>query len=290
VDRLGDVREFVGYVYEKAGEDNIFFLASGMTFSLLLAALPFLLLLLSVAGLVLTPQFEAPQGVVLGRLWELLPVGSASVQGYLAGQLQDILSSAGSVGLVSAVLFVWFSTRLFGAVRTVLAEVFDLGEPPGVIRGKWLDVQLVLVSTVLLTLNVAITTVLSGLGQQLLELAGLQAGPTTRLAAFATAFLFIYVMFLLIFKFVSLNRIRWRTAALAALFASVSFELLKVGFGWYVSNFADYSSIFFAFSVLVVVVLAIYYGSILFILGGEVAQVYELRRTLREQRQIFHRT
>ncbi|MDP2479737.1 MAG: YihY/virulence factor BrkB family protein [Candidatus Palauibacterales bacterium] len=290
MDRLGDVREFVGYVYEKAGEDNIFFLASGMTFSLLLAALPFLLLLLSVAGLVLTPQFEAPQGVVLGRLWELLPVGSASVQGYLAGQLQDILSSAGSVGLVSAVLFVWFSTRLFGAVRTVLAEVFDLGEPPGVIRGKWLDVQLVLVSTVLLTLNVAITTVLSGLGQQLLELAGLQAGPTTRLAAFATAFLFIYVMFLLIFKFVSLNRIRWRTAALAALFASVSFELLKVGFGWYVSNFADYSSIFFAFSVLVVVVLAIYYGSILFILGGEVAQVYELRRTLREQRQIFHRT
>ena len=290
MDRLGDVREFVGYVYEKAGEDNIFFLASGMTFSLLLAALPFLLLLLSVAGLVLAPQFEAPQGVVLGRLWELLPVGSASVQRYLAGQLQDILSSAGSVGLVSAVLFVWFSTRLFGAVRTVLAEVFDLGEPPGVIRGKWLDVQLVLVSTVLLTLNVAITTVLSGLGQQLLELAGLQAGPTTRLAAFATAFLFIYVMFLLIFKFVSLNRIRWRTAAMAALFAAVSFELLKVGFGWYVSNFADYSSIFFAFSVLVVVVLAIYYGSILFILGGEVAQVYELRRTLREQRQIFHRT
>lgn len=287
---LGGVREFVGYVYEKAGEDNIFFLASGMTFGLLLAALPFLLLILSVAGLVLAPQFEAPRGVVLSRLWELLPVGSASVQSYLAEQLRDILSSAGSVGMVSAVLFVWFSTRLFGALRTVLAEVFDLGEPPGVIRGKWLDVQLVLVSTVLLTLNVAITTVLSSLGQQLLERAGLQAGPTTRVAAFATAFLFIYVMFLLIFKFVTLNRIRWRTAALAALFASVSFELLKVGFGWYVSNFADYSSVFFAFSVLVVVVLAIYYGSILFILGGEVAQVYELRRTLREQRQIFHRT
>ncbi len=286
---VGELREFVAYVYEKAGDDNIFFLASGMTFSLVLAALPFLLLLLAVAGLVLAPHFEQPQGVVLARLWQLLPVGSASIQNYLAGQLHDVEASAGSVGLVSAALFVWFSTRLFGALRTVLAEVFDLGEGPGVIRGKWVDVQLVLVSTVLLTLNMAISAVLSGLGQQLLTHMGLEAGPTTRLAGFATAFLFIYVMFLLIFKFVSLNRVRWRTAALAALFASVSFELLKVGFGWYVTNFADYSSIFFAFSVLVVIVLATYYGSVLFILGGEVAQVYELRRTLRRQRQIFHR-
>jgi membrane protein len=283
------VREFVGYVYEKAGEDNIFFLASGMTFSVVLAALPFLLLLLSVAGLVLAPQFEAPQKVVLTRLFELVPVGSPSVQRYLGDQLRDVVASAGSVGLVSGVLFVWFSTRLFGALRTVLAEVFDLGENPGVIHGKLLDIQLVLVSTVLLTLNMAITSVLSGLGQQLLQRVGLETAPTTRWAALATAFLFIYVMFLLIFKFVSLNRIRWRTAAMAALFAAVSFELLKAGFGWYVSNFANLSSIFFAFSVLVVIVLAIYYGSVLFILGGEVAQVYELRRTLREQREIFDR-
>ncbi|HKK08283.1 MAG TPA: YihY/virulence factor BrkB family protein, partial [Gemmatimonadota bacterium] len=250
-------------------------------------AIPFLLLLVSVAGLFLAPHFEAPQSEVIERLWQLLPVSSPAVQGYISERLQQILASAGSIGVVSAVAFVWFSTRLFGSLRTVLAEVFDLRETVGVVHGKWIDVQMVLVSTALLTLNIAISSVLSGLGQRFLRRLGLETGPTARLAGFATAFLFIYVMFLLIYKFVTLGRIRWRTAAFAALFASISFELLKVGFGWYVGSFGDYSSIFFAFSLLVVLVLAIYYGSILFVLGGEVAQVYELRRTFRQQREIF---
>ncbi|HKK27609.1 MAG TPA: YihY/virulence factor BrkB family protein [Gemmatimonadota bacterium] len=281
------LRTFVGYVYEKAGEDNIFFLASGMTFSVVLAALPFLLLLLSVAGLVLAPHFDEPQSAVLHRLWQILPVSSAAVQGYIEERLQEITASAGSIGLVSAAAFVWFSTRLFGSLRTVLSEVFDLRESVGVVHGKWLDVQMVLVSTALLTVNFALSSVLSDLGQSLLRRVGLETDPMARLLGLATAFLFLYVMFLLIYKFVTLGRIRWRTAAMAALFASVSFELLKVGFGWYVGSFGDYSSIFFAFSLLVVLVLAIYYGSILFVLGGEVAQVYELRRTHREQREMF---
>jgi membrane protein len=94
-------------------------------------------------------------------------------------------------------------------------------------------------------------------------------------------------MFLFIYKFASLNRISWRTASLAALVAAIGFELLKAGFGWWVVSYADYSSFFFAFATLVVIVLSVYYGSALFVLGGEVAQVAELRRTLRRQRELF---
>ena len=41
------VREFVRRVYKKAEQDNIFFLAGGVSFNLLLAAVPFVLLLFS---------------------------------------------------------------------------------------------------------------------------------------------------------------------------------------------------------------------------------------------------
>lgn len=280
-------RGFLTLVYEKSAEDNIFFLASGMTFGILVASIPFLLLLLSVAGLVLSAQFDAPRSEILVWFWQLLPAAGAEVRGELESTVQQIADQAGSIGVVSAVAFVWFSTRVFGALRTVLAEVFDLRDRPSVVRGKAMDVGMVLLSTVLLCLNVLLTSVVSALGEEGLQVLGLDAGFLQRGLGFMAAFLFIYLMFLLIYKFVSLNRVRWRTAALAALVASAGFEALKAGFGWWVANHAAYNTYFFAFATLVVVVLSIYYGSALFILGGEVAQVDELRRTLRRQRELF---
>ncbi len=280
-------RGFLTLVYDKAAEDNIFFLASGMTFGILVAAVPFLLLLLSVAGLVLSAQFEAPRSEVLVWFWEVLPAAGPAVRAELEANIEQIADQAGSVGLLSGIAFVWFSTRVFGALRTVLGEVFDLRERLSVVRGKLMDVGLVLVSTVLLCLNVVISSGVTGLGEEGLLALGLETSFLQRLVGFLAAFLFIYLMFLLIYKFVSLNRVRWRTAALAALVASVGFEGLKAGFGWWVANYAAYSSFFFAFATLVIVVLSIYYGSVLFVLGGEVAQVAELQRTLRRQRELF---
>jgi len=280
-------RGFFTLVYEKSAEDNIFFLASGMTFGILVASIPFLLLLLSVAGLVLSAQFDAPRSEILVWFWQLLPAAGAEVRSELESTVQQIADQAGSIGVASAVAFVWFSTRVFGALRTVLAEVFDLRDRPSVVRGKVMDVGMVLLSTVLLCLNVLLTSVVSALGEEGLHVLGLDAGFLQRGLGFLAAFLFIYLMFLLIYKFVSLNRVRWRTAALAALVASAGFEALKAGFGWWVANYAAYNTYFFAFATLVVVVLSIYYGSALFILGGEVAQVNELRRTLRRQRELF---
>ena len=282
-----DVRGFLSLVYEKAADDNIFFLASGMTFSVLVAAIPFLLLALTAAGLFLAPQFEAPQSQVLDWFWTLLPVSGAGVRAELETVVQEVADQAGSIGLAGGLAFVWLSTRAFGALRTVLAEVFDLDDPPSVVRGKVMDVGMVLVSTVLLSLNVALTSMVSALGSEGIRAIGFRPGMMERVLGFYVAFLFIYLMFLFIYKFVSLNRIRWRTAALAALLASVGFELVKVGFGWWVSNYADYSAFFFAFGTLVVLVISVYYGSILFVLGGEVAQVAQLRRTLRAQREMF---
>ncbi len=281
------VRGFLSLVFEKAADDNIFFLASGMTFSVLLAIIPFLLLVLTVAGMVLAPQFEAPQGEVLSWFWELMPVAGPAVRSELERGVQQVADQAGSIGLLSGIAFVWFSTRLFGALRTVLAEVFDLRDVPGIVRGKLMDVGMVLVSTLLLCLNIAVTSIIAALGRGGLRAVGLEAGAMEQALGFAAAFLFIFLMFLFIYKFVSLNRIRWRTAALAALVASAGYELLKAGFTWWVVEYADYGSFFFAFATLIVVVIAVYYGSAVFVLGGEVAQVAELRRTLHRQREMF---
>ena len=63
--------------------------------------------------------------------------------------LADVLRTRGSVTLYSAVLFAWLSTRLFGSLRTALANVFDIENERSIIKGKIFDFQITVVRTVM---------------------------------------------------------------------------------------------------------------------------------------------
>lgn len=278
---------FLDELLEKGAADDVFFLASGLTFSLTLATVPFLVLLLSVAGLLLAPEMASPEQEVLRRFWELVPAMDPAVRSFVEERVGELTDISGSVGLVSGVLFVWFSTRLFGALRTVLGEVFGLRGTRGIVKGKLTDVGMVLTSTVLLTANIALTSLVSGAGHRLLVALGVRVGAVDVVVGWSTAFLFLFVMYLLIYKFVPARRLPWRTAGMAAALAAVGSEILKAAFGWYLSTFAAYQSVFFAFATLVVAVISLYYTAVLFVLGGEVAQLVEERRIMAEQREAF---
>lgn len=278
---------FIRRVYRRSADDRIFFLASGLAFGVALAAIPFFLLILSVPTLVFGSQVRTFQDEALRWLWQFIPVTAPQVREEFSGQLRAIVNSAGSIGIIGAVLFAWFSTRLFGALRTALDEVFDLDDHRGVVRGKIFDLQLVLVSTVLLSVNIAATAFLGIWGFDWPRVPGLEPGVLQRAVYTVAPLLMVYAMFFLIYKFVPAKRLHWRTAAMSAAVAAAGFEAVKYAFSWYVANFGNYASIFFAFTTVVLLVLAVYYASIFFILGGEVGQAYHLHRIMRRQREIL---
>ena len=58
-------------------------------------------------------------------------------------------------------------------------------------------------------------------------------------------------------------------------------------FSLYVGSFNPGSLYTGVVAAIVVVVFWVYYAALIFILGGEVGQVYELRRTRKRQREVF---
>lgn len=281
------ISSFTRELVAKAAADNVFFLASGLTFNLLLAAIPFLVLLAAVAGVLLEPHITAPASTVLDRLWQLVPAAGSGTPAELRERLGEAVEAAGSVGVVSGVLFAWFSTRLFGSLRAVLSEVFDVRGGLGVVRGKLADFGMVAVSTALLSVNVALTSAATGVGDRILGAFGLQVVPLSALFSWVAGVVFVFVMFLLIFKFVPARSLRWRTAVSAALVATAGFELMKLAFGWYLTNVADFQAVFTAFVTPVVFVISLYYAAVIFILAGEASQVLQERRRMRLQRAVL---
>jgi membrane protein len=95
------------------------------------------------------------------------------------------------------------------------------------------------------------------------------------------------VMFFALYKFLPVRRVRTKTAWMAAVFTTVMFELAKFLFTSYVSSFNPGSLYTGTVAAIVVVVFWVYYAALIFILGGEVGQVYELRRMRKRQREVF---
>ncbi len=278
--------EFLRRVFAKAEEDSIFFMAGAISFNVLVAFVPLLLFAVGVSGMVLSARFGDPSAAILDLLQRALPAirGEVDLADTVRQQISGLLDQRRGFTLVGAFLLVWFSTRLVGTLRTALKEVFDISQDRGIVRGKVFDIQVVLVGGVLFLLNLGVTAVVRGaqeFGVQALGLEGRALGFVQTASAQALAFLSIWVLFLGIYRYLPARRLPWKPALIAATFTSVLHELLKEGFGWYVSDVANYRTTYGNLITLAILFFWIYYEAIGFILGGEVAQVWSMRRARR---------
>jgi membrane protein len=286
---FGVAGDFARRVFVKADQDQIFFMAGAIAFNVLIAIVPLTLGALGVAGLILQARYVGnPADPVLAYLVSVMPPVSGRVRGAGAGNvLSGLIEQSTGVLSVSTLILIWVSTRLVGTLRTALREIFDIQQDRGIVAGKIFDVKMVITAGTLLAINVFLTVALDLLGHYGLDFLGLDPDAFTgfsRAYTTAGAFVSIWIMFVLIYRYLPARRIQWRTAFTAATFTSVLFELLKAGFTWYVRN-ADYTTAYGSLATLILVFLWVYWVAIVFILGGEVAQVAALQRIRRRQKE-----
>jgi membrane protein len=290
------VRDYVKRVWDNSGEDNVLFLAGGIAFNIMLAAVPFVLLVVWGSTYVFGwfhSSVNAPEAV-LKAIDQFLPIDQQSADSAIHKFLEELFNARGRIGIIGAVGFVWFSTRLFGSLRTVLASIFDIESERGIIEGKIFDVKITVLASILFVLSMAVTAYISimttrGLSQ--LVARGLHENVMSGLEYWigrALAFAILVLMFFALYKFLPIRRVRSATAWVASLFTGFMFELAREVFTYYVKAFNPGSFYTGTLISIVVVVVWFYYAALIFILGGEVGQVYELRRTRKLQREVFN--
>jgi membrane protein len=283
------IRDYIRRLYNKLAEDNIFFLAGAIAFKVIIAIVPLVLATLGIAGLLLRSRYgdQATEQIIRLVSQALPPLNDPLIRRISDG-LDDLFSGAtGFIG-IGTLLLVWLSTGIVGTLRTALREIFDLQEDRGIIAGKLFDMAMVIAAGTFLAVNVGLTIIFRVVGTYGRSMLGIDPD---RFAAFdgimlnVLAFLSIWFMFVLVYRYLPARRIQWRIALISATFTGVFFEAMKAAFSWYATNVASYTTTYGNFATIIVFFLWIYYTSVVFIVGGEVGQVAALRRIRRRQKE-----
>ncbi|MFI5245292.1 MAG: YihY/virulence factor BrkB family protein [Gemmatimonadales bacterium] len=278
-------------MWDKAGQDDLFFLAGGVAFGILAAGVPFVLLLASGLGFALNTSDEASHAAAVEFIQNLFPATLGGTGSLIDPVMHEVVRTRGTVGVFGAVAFIWFSTRLFGSMRSVLLHVFDVPQAHGMVWGKLFDIVLTLATTVLTVLWVAVSTYIAlarSSGVEVLSRWGLHAErvmrPLTYVAGRVVAFVLLGALFAVLYKLLPNRPVRWKQAAAGGVACALLFELARSGFSFAMRHYNPASWYTGTLAAVIVVMFWVYYAALIFVLGGEFSQVYEQRHlNLRER-------
>lgn len=255
-------------------DDKAMQLGAALAFYSLLSIAPLLIITIAVAGLVFGQ--EAAQGQLVGQMRSMVGTeGAEAIETMLANARRP---GAGIVATILGVATLLFgASGVFGQLQTSLNTIWEVQPKPGggfwgFIRTRFLSFAMVLGIGFLLLVSLVLSALLSALGDLM---GGLLPGwqIAAQVLNLAVSFGVITLLFAMIFKILPDVKIAWRDVWIGAALTALLFTLGKYLIGLYLAQ-ASPGSTYGAAGSLVVLILWIYYSSLILFFGAEFTQVY----------------
>ncbi len=260
-------------------EDHGPFLASGLSFDLVLYCLPLPFIFVSALGYTVVGSDQALAWIHT-VIEDLLP-GSEK---FFLATLDAIMTNRGAFGVTGLVMFVLFSSAVFASTRHVLNVVFQVGTSATFLKGKVVDLILMVIMSLLL-----ISTAVLASGVSLLQtlgasipLLGSLLNPVGVLLGKLLSFAFLAVLFYMLYGLSTRSRLSQAALWAGALTGAGLFEVSKTAFAYYVPMASLMTSFYGALTGMMFFILWIYYASVVFLLGAEIGWAYHQRQRERK--------
>ena len=250
-------------------------MGAALAYFTLFSMAPVLLIAIAVAGSVFGR--EASQNQIIGLIEDV--VGAQS-----AGAILAIIESAGqtpdsgffptAIGMIFLLLgAAGVVGQLQDSLNTIWRVVPKAGRGIiGFLQDRLVSYSMVLSVGFLLLVSLVLSALLSAVSRILGGFLPIEAA-TAHILDIVISFAFITLLFAVIYKFVPNVRIAWGDVWIGAATAALLFSLGKFLIGFYLGH-STVTSIYGAAGSLVTLLLWVYYSSLIFFFGAELAQVY----------------
>jgi membrane protein len=260
-------KQIVERAWAENKADNMPIIAAGVAFFGFLSIFPALIALISIYGLVASPD-EAAQEVQ--SLTNGLPEGA---QGLISDQLTSITGNTGGAltfGLIVSLLAALWTAS--GGVNNLVKGVniaYDEDETRGFLKLRGLSVLLTLGALV----SVLLAFGLLALAPLVLDALALGGVGTVLVQLLRWALLLVVVAgFLAVVYRLAPDRAapQFRWVSLGSVVVTVAWVLVSLAFNFYVSNFGSYNETYGAIAGVIVLMLWLYLTCFLVLLGAEI--------------------
>ena len=231
-------------------------LAAAISYYALFALFPLVILLVGVAGLVLDDQ--AAREPIIDEVLDRVPLREDRGRADLEELLVTVTESAGAIGVVGAAGLMVSASGLMGAIRFALNSVWRVEDRRPPLRGKALDVLMVLLAGLVVGLSLGLSFVLQALP------AGVAAA---RVVPLALAF----GVFAALYRFIPNRPVTLSQVVPGALLAAAGYEAVKTGFAFYLSNLASIDAVYASLATVVAFLLFVWVTANVFLFGAEMA-------------------
>jgi len=272
---------------KKMLDDEFLFLASGLSFNLLLCLIPMLLFFIYVLGLVF--QNTDASSVIEHGLQIIFPnqPHAEMIRKGILAMLGEILAQRGSFGALTLVVLLATSGSLFASLRSVLHRVFQLQMRRHFIFAYLSNLLLVMAMTFLILITTSLTWFYRALQTIPGHLPPQEAWFVTGIFGTLPSFIAVGIIFFLcylLYRYVPEERIAQSSALIAALTTSLVWEVSGRVFGWYIRTLTPFSRLYGAYAFLVVLLVWVFYSAIIFVIGAEVGYLAEKQSEERDAR------
>ncbi len=279
-------KEFWRLIVNLAKKKDVFFNASAITFNLFICAIPFTLLLISIIGYVLSYEEAFQEIIRYGR--ELFPSFTYESQSgdvfrgaiTLETLLKPLIGVRRVFGVVGVVILVFFAQGLFHTVKHVVFEVFEIEDRKhpilemiynfftfGVVGGVFIFFSIV----IYLVSFISFDQLTLPFTNRVIELSWIFEFLNTIIPV-----AFTFLLFYIIFRYISEKRMQPQVAMIGALVYTVLFEIAKYGVGIYLDYaFRAYRYFYQGYAIAIVIGIWVFYSAALLVVAAIVARAYQ---------------
>ncbi|HSU56732.1 MAG TPA: YihY/virulence factor BrkB family protein, partial [Candidatus Dormibacteraeota bacterium] len=259
--------------FTEFGEDNVLRLSAALAYYAMFSIGPLLAIVVGLAGLAF--GHESVRRQIEQQLQSMLGGSSAKmIDSMMSAQKHGSSLVTTIVGIV-ALLF--GASGVFGQLQDALNTIWEVKSKPGIgvwgfIRNRFLSFSIVLGVGFLLLVSMALTTFLSAAGGSIASKLGISEAFAHALN-FIVSFAVITVLFAMIFKYLPDVKIPFSKVWVGAIGTALLFTLGKYLLALYLGRESTRSSYGAAGSV-IIILMWIYYASVILFFGAEFTQVY----------------